>query len=63
MRIIGLKVVIQFSIFWYEILTVKTHLLFLGQKWSENDVMAEKRKQSESTESLDEGAFHLNFIS
>lgn len=52
-----------FSIFWYEILTVKTHLLFLGQKWSENDVMAEKRKQSESTESLDEGAFHLNFIS
>lgn len=25
--------------------------------------MAEKRKQSESTESLDEGAFHLNFIS
>lgn len=38
-------------------------LLILGQKWSENDVMADKRKQSESTESLDEGAFHLNFIS
>lgn len=38
-------------------------MLILGQKWSENDVMAEKRKQSESTESLDEGAFHLNFIS
>lgn len=33
------------------------YIVFLGQKWSENDVMAEKRKQSESTESLDEGAF------
>lgn len=36
---------------------MKNTLFFLGQKWSENDVMAEKRKQSESTESLDEGAF------
>ena len=29
--------------------------IHIGQKWLENDVMAEKRKQSESTESLDEG--------
>eukprot|EP00105_Crassostrea_gigas_P031496 XP_011454206.1 PREDICTED: kinesin-like protein KIF27 isoform X3 [Crassostrea gigas] len=36
----------------------RSHSVFtvnIGQKWSENDVMAEKRKQSESTESLDEG--------
>ncbi|XP_078332438.1 kinesin-like protein KIF27 isoform X4 [Crassostrea virginica] len=36
----------------------RSHSVFtvnIGQKWLENDVMAEKRKQSESTESLDEG--------
>ncbi|XP_061178029.1 kinesin-like protein KIF27 isoform X2 [Saccostrea echinata] len=39
----------------------RSHSVFtvnIGQKWTENDVMAEKRKQSESTESLDEDITH-----
>lgn len=42
----------------------RSHSVFtvnIGQKWSENDVMAEKRKQSESTESLDEDITHTMF--
>ncbi|XP_048780280.1 kinesin-like protein KIF27 isoform X2 [Ostrea edulis] len=37
----------------------RSHSVFtvnIGQKWTDNDVMAEKRKQSESTESLEEGS-------
>ncbi|XP_078332440.1 kinesin-like protein KIF27 isoform X6 [Crassostrea virginica] len=42
----------------------RSHSVFtvnIGQKWLENDVMAEKRKQSESTESLDEDITHTMF--